>query len=232
MSRHVANTGRLPDWMDAERSGWPFREASMVYAQPEIHRMIEIENRFNPIDGGVSFPRPSDYPQPPTRSEWWAGTDIHTPIIVGRLIRGELVAFGDPENSGASPEWIAARQWMDLACAPETPWIFEGGGRRYWNVRVLTAQEVEQFQVVAERGSEESENIENVKTKNKGGRPTSNTIFPFFGELIRLANSLDGLPESSTEIKTHMSHWATQAFSEGGPSDSTIASWLRQAGLK
>ena len=222
--------GTIPPWIDPERSGWPFRVAATIFAQPELYRRVKVENLRNPSNDSVILPNARDYPKPQTRSEWWSDQDIHTPILLDQLIRGEAVAFGDPDKSGACPEWIAPRQWADLTSSPESPWRFEGGGRSYWNVRVMTADDLEQMRQVGEQATAPA--VEAEPKQDRGGRHVSASVFAFFGEVVRLANSPDGLPEEDRGLAAHMRKWVAATYEDGGVSDGTIASWLKQAGLK
>jgi hypothetical protein len=132
-------TGQVPErwWMQGASSGvWSFRDAATLYSQDEIQRLIEIGSRGRP-SGNYVHPQPGDIYAPGLAEVWWEPNDIHTPILLQRLLRGELRAFGDPGKAGAWPEWIAPRAWRDLKRDPENEERFEGGGNVYWHVHVL-----------------------------------------------------------------------------------------------
>ena len=222
-----SRTGPIPIWLDPERAGWPFQDAATVLSQSELSRRIKVESRYRPEENGHVMPRASDYPKPDTRTEWWSGNDIHTPILLEQLLRGEAIAFGDPDRSGGHPEWITSRQWKDLARASEAPWCFGGGGRTYWNVRVLTADEFQQLSQVAA----DVDDLSPAKTppsRHPGGRPISDQIYAFYGEVIRLANLPDGIPD---DLRRRMTDWMGHRYGDESVSEATIGNWLKKAGL-
>ena len=135
-------TGQVPErwWAQgAPGSVWPFRDAATIYSQDVIHRLIEIGSRGRPA-GNYVMPQPGDVYAPGLAEVWWEPNDIHTPILLQRLLRGELRAFGDPGKAGVWPEWIAPRAWRDLKRDPSNEERFVGGDSIYWHVHVLPAE--------------------------------------------------------------------------------------------
>ncbi len=143
--REAEFTGRVPErWWKrgGHRAVWDFRGAATIYSQEELSRLIQINSRGQPPDCKVMV-QPRDIYPPDVAEVWWdQSSDIHTPILLQRLLRGELRAFGDPEKAGAWPEWIAPRAWWDLKRDPNKEQRFEGGGSVYWHVRVVPAEVV------------------------------------------------------------------------------------------
>ena len=135
-------TGKVPErwWGQGAPSGiWPFRDAATLFSLHEIHRLIEIGSRGRP-PGNYVRPQPGDVYAPGLAESWWEPGDLHTPILLQQLLRGELRAFGDPGKAGAWPEWIAPRAWRDLKLDPSNSERFVGGGNIYWHVHVLSAE--------------------------------------------------------------------------------------------
>ncbi len=120
---------------------WGFHNAAVIYAQNELGRLVEINSRGLPPDQKIMV-QPGDIYPPDVAEVWWEANDLHTPILLQRLLRGELRAFGDPGRAGAWPEWIAPRAWQDLKRDPGNKQRFEGGGNVYWHVKVLRAEMV------------------------------------------------------------------------------------------
>ncbi|TLU71261.1 hypothetical protein [Lichenicoccus roseus] len=77
---------------------------------------------------------------PEVEEQWWEATDIHTPALLGKLIRGEVIAFADPEVSGAGPVFIPSRLWRQLRFKPrDLSAPIAGGGMTFWNPRFIDA---------------------------------------------------------------------------------------------
>ncbi|MGI4940705.1 MAG: hypothetical protein ACRYHQ_09110 [Janthinobacterium lividum] len=113
-----------------------FADALTILSQKELSRLVEINSRGLP-PGQKKMVGPRDIYPPDVSEVWWEANDIHTPILLNRLLIGELRAFGDRDRAGAWPEWIAPRAWKDLKRDPNNGGRFEGGGNTYWNVRVV-----------------------------------------------------------------------------------------------
>ncbi len=164
-------------------------------------------------------------------SAWWDASDVHTPALLCKLIAGRVVAFGDPETTGAQPRWIARRQWQQLRFdARNVSEPVSGAGAVFWNVRVM---DVDEYRGLASAMDETPTPQDAVTVapfepakKNKGGRPNHNTFEAFLAELVRRADQPDGLPESKRELKAEMWGWLSQTFANDLPTDSTVDSWL------
>ncbi len=138
-SREQDFTGPVPERWCAEgawRGVWDFDDAASILSQDELHRLVQI-NSFHEPPGSHIMPQPRDIYAPGLAEAWWEPNDMHTPILLQRLLRGELRAFGDPGQAGAWPEWIAPRTWRDLRRDPGNEQRFEGGGNVYWHVRMV-----------------------------------------------------------------------------------------------
>ena len=136
--------GPVPErwWAGGAPGVWPFRAAATIFALGELCRLIDIKSHGKPPDQHV-MPQPRDIHAPGLAEAWWKPNDMQTPILLQRLLRGELRAFGIPGRVGATvPEWIAPRAWRDLKSDPNKQERFEGGGNVYWHVRVISADQV------------------------------------------------------------------------------------------
>lgn len=137
-------TGSVPErwWAGGAPGVWPFRAAKTIFALEELCRLIDIKSHGKP-PGHHVMPQPRDIHAPGLAEAWWKPNDMHTPILLQRLLRGELRAFGIPGRVGATvPEWIAPRSWRDLKSDPNKQEHFEGGGNVYWHVQVVLADQV------------------------------------------------------------------------------------------
>lgn len=229
--------GPIPtQWFEPERLaiGWDFHNAATLFAQEELSRLITVLGRHEP--GGISLlPGPADIDPPNVQEVWWERNDLHTPILLHNLLRGELRAFGDPAKSGTWPEWIAARTWYYLRPGAGGQGCFEGGGNTYWSVRVIPAGMVQDEFNDAERlGAVEPPPPETGGNKPKGGRPLQPAIYSFVRELLTIAKHPDGF-ESVPGLREHMLKWAEDWASQNqaeAPSDNTVKGWLDKFGLR
>ncbi len=140
-------TGPVPEAWHSEAVGMDLRRALVILTQDVISQAVEetdvsvlhAKNRPRRVEPGLRMPN-GRHPtlMPMVNEQWWKMSDIHTPALLGKLIRGELFAFGDPEVTGAHPVWIAPRQWRQLRFDPlDIGQKVSGGGATFWNVRVL-----------------------------------------------------------------------------------------------
>ncbi len=121
---------------------WPFRDAATIFSIQELCRLVDIKSHGMPPDHHV-MPQPRDIHASGLAEAWWKPNDMHTPILLQRLLRGELRAFGIPGRVGATvPEWIAPQAWRDLKSDSIKQERFEGGGNVYWHVRVVSADQI------------------------------------------------------------------------------------------
>ena len=65
------------------------------------------------------------------------------------------------------------------------------------------------------------ENDVRTKAKNKGGRPPGYDWDAFIIEIIRVANSPDGLPDTQAKLIKHMQQWCQETWGNE-PSDSVV----------
>ncbi len=217
--------GPIPEWIDPETFGWPFSEARVIFVQDDLHREIEAINRHrHPDDDGISLPQ-QPIVLPPVQEVWW-NADLHTPYLLWKLFRGKVRAFGDPGRAGSPAEWIPQRLWKDLKPSPENNRLFAGGGSTFWNVRIAATGEVIALADAQSKTDPENKAQSQSKKASSGGRGPSDQLYDFIAELLRLANGRDGLPEDRRALKKHMVEWSTRTFEGGGPSETTIKSWL------
>ena len=121
---------------------WPFRAAATIFAVEELCRLVDLKSHGKP-PGHHVMPQPRDIHAPGLAEAWWKPNDMHTPILLQRLLQGELRAFGISGRVGATaPEWIAPRAWRDLKSDPNRQERFEGGGNVYWHVQVISADQL------------------------------------------------------------------------------------------
>lgn len=226
--------GPIPLSLDPERTGWPFRGADLVFGQRGLRDQITIWNKGRDADNGIIIYADGMDPAPPVQVVWWAKTDRTLPYLIWELLSGECRAFGDPEKAGAYPEWIEPRLWRDLKQDPENDRLFSGGGRVYWNVRVVAAGEIHwdadlDTESTLEDGADKvSAGISGATSiVSKGGRPPLSEQKEFIRELIRLAD-LSNLPDDPSDLLRYMKEWVAEKFLNGGPSDTTIRSWVAQ----
>ncbi len=91
---------------------------------------------------------------------------------------------------------------------------------------VLKSAEVEDFARPDWRppGSDDEIASAEEKVQDKGGRPPKYDRNAFIRELLRLANTPDGLP-GRAELFRHMRDWCSQTW-DSPPNDSTIRAWI------
>ena len=164
-SRTPTPIGPIPDFWQAETIGCDLRHALVVLTQDviigavsdgELSRLSATKHKasalnkngrqrkvrgFNRLPEARGHALPNGQ-HPMLKAEvderWWDIADIHTPALLGKLIRGEVIAFGDPEITGAHPVWISPRQWRQLRFDPlDLSQKVTGGGATFWNVRFL-----------------------------------------------------------------------------------------------
>ena len=238
-SRPPSPSGPIPDWLDVDTAGWPIRNALVTLTQDLLHAAMR-EGEPSLLDDGKGNKRlEPGYIMPNGRTPllmpegvppWWKASEVHIPALLSKMISGRLVAFGDPDTTGAHPRWIARRQWQQLKFDPvNVAEPVAGAGAVFWNVRVMDVDEYHGLAAAMEPGATRSVSPPALKTEPRlgaGGRPKHNAYEAFIAELIRLADTPDGLPESRRELKAHMLDWLGQRFADDQPTDSTVDSWL------
>jgi hypothetical protein len=231
--------GIVPEWLDVETAGWPLRQALVTLAQELISNaarqgddpwlLVDVDGNERWEHGTVLPNGRSPGLMPHAVRPWWDTADIHAPALLCNLISGRVIAFGDPDITGAQPHWIARRQWQQLtfdsdnAAAPIT-----GAGAVFWNVRVMDADEYHGLaSAMAEPEVKQGADVARGQpAKDPGGRPKHNTYEAFVAELVRLADSNDGLPKSRRELRAAMWDYLSRTFANGLPAESTFDSWL------
>jgi hypothetical protein len=135
--------------------------------------------------------------------------DVRTDILRGQLATGKRTAFkirdGRLEGIHRS-EWVAEPSGgAMLECGY---WVPLGFRHHYPKYPIVVAMAEEAAAIPAEA------------TKDPRGRKGYDWD-PFWREVTRIADSLDGLPETQAELETIMSKWCEEAWGKE-PAPSTV----------
>ena len=112
------------------------------------------------------------------------------------------------------------------------PWHSHAVVSRQWLMELATSKGVRPTflfdtllpdQAPNESASDDVKVTENAKTKNKGGRPPEHDWDACIIEIIRTANTPDGLPESQAELVRQLSEWFSKTYNNE-PAESSIKS--------
>jgi hypothetical protein len=66
------------------------------------------------------------------------------------------------------------------------------------------------------------------RAKDQGGRSRHKQFIPFVREMVRRANSIDGLGEDRDEFKKEMLDWVLGLADADTPSDTSVSDWIKE----
>lgn len=123
------------------------------------------------------------------------------PGIVGRVTDSSMFTM-----TGYVSDWsVVAVNWDEGTIAPPSE---------------HATYEIEVWWTEVERRFGQTTDESRPASKDRGGRPPKYDWVPFYAEIIRIANDIDGLPERHVLVRQMMDWWSAQVDSP--PSESVV----------
>lgn len=153
---------------------------------------------------------------------WDGDKDKAEQELVSRLLAsGEITAYDSGHRE------VRASRWRDdpNCFRREDLFLFRSHLQQLYGHRLWPASAGSEPDSAAAPIVQDDVVASSVAAKHRGGRPSPYNQDAFKKEIVRLANTPDGLPDRAA-LFSHMADWCAENWGDNIPADSTIRNWI------